>query len=769
MSMAGLQRNSATENSSELPTDLYIELVNALFKGGATLAVGAAATFSAVLTGAWVAHSALLLGFSILLPIISALRLWDIVVHERAQPSNDIATARRWKHRYILGSTAYMVALGLCALAMFWVSEDGFVRIVAFSGTLVNAVGIATRNFSIRFLTNAQIAATFLPLSAALCVAGGNYPLIILVVLVPFMLLLKTSATRLRSTLLEEVLSKREATQLAGQLDSALNNMSHGLCMLDANGNLSVSNDQIAKMLGVPRRAMRLGVNIKVLLRLLVRAGAIARDEADKFNRALKAHVSVADYSLVASTPDGRSIEVNVHHMTNDGAVIVTQDITERRTAEAAIYRMVWFDPVTGLPNRRRFEKELSKALLAPQSERENGAILFLDLDDFKQVNDSLGHARGDKLLSAVGERLRLAVTAADVIARWGGDEFAILLSPRAGAPDPSFLAEQIITEINRPFQIDGYEIIVGASVGVAKIHRDGLTLETLLSNADLALYAAKGEGRNRWRCYERQLGLNVQIRRTLEIDLRTAIANETIEVHYQPINNAATREIVGCEALVRWTHPTRGRISPAEFIPIAEELGLMDELGRAILQRACRDCASWPERIFVAVNLSPLQVRGGRMADTVKEALKLSGLAPHRLEIEITESTILHDLPSTRQTLRAIRAMGVRISLDDFGTGYSSLSYLHTFPLDKIKIDRSFTMAIGSDHRASIVIASVAGMCKMLGMGVLVEGVETEVQMQFVDGLGSVAEVQGFLFSPAIPEREFRAMFEQEGRRKIA
>jgi diguanylate cyclase (GGDEF)-like protein len=430
---------------------------------------------------------------------------------------------------------------------------------------------------------------------------------------------------------------------------------------------------------------------------------------------------------------------------------------------------MVWFDPVTGLPNRRRFEEELSKALLSRQSGSENGAIMFLDLDDFKQVNDSLGHARGDKLLCAVGERLRSAVEDVDVVARWGGDEFAILLPAREDMREPSGKAERIIAETNRPFEIDGYEIVIGVSVGVARLQRDGMTIETLLSNADLALYAAKGEGRNRWRSYEPQLGLKAQNRRTLEIDLRAAIANETIDVYYQPINNSATREIVGCEALARWDHPTRGRISPAEFIPIAEELGLVDALGRSILRRACGACASWPERIFVAVNLSPLQVRGGRVTHAIKEALESSGLAPHRLEVEITESTILHDLPSTRQTLRLVRELGVRIALDDFGTGFSSLSYLHTFPLDKIKIDRSFTMALGSDQRASIVIASVAGMCKMLGMDVLVEGIETERQMQFVDGLGSVAEVQGFLFSPAIPEKDIRAMFDSDVQLKIA
>jgi diguanylate cyclase (GGDEF)-like protein len=768
-SISPLKLNPARDSAADLPADLYVELVNALFKDGWSLAMGCAATSIAALITAVVTGSLILYGFSVSLPIIAALRLRVMVAHSRAKLDDDLETVSRWKRSYVIGAAAYIAAQGSWTLAVFAITDDGFLRMLAFSTTLSHYLGIATRNFSIKSLIDSQIIAGFLPLSAALWIAGGHHAFIILVVLLPFFYFIKTSATRLRTTLLDEVLAKREVTQLASQLDSALNNMSHGLCMLDNDGNLRVSNDQIAKMLGVPQRAMRSGVNVRVLLRLLVRSGAVSREEAEKLTRTLQARGTVADYSLVANTQDGRSIEINVHRMSNDGAVIVAQDITERRTAEAAIYRMVWFDPVTGLPNRRRFEKELSKALLAQQSEGDNGAILFLDLDDFKQVNDSLGHARGDKLLCAVGDRLRSVIEDGGVVARWGGDEFAILLSPGQDAHEPSNMADRIITEINRPFQIDGYEIIVGASVGVAKIHRDGLTLETLLSNADLALYAAKAEGRNRWRSYERQLGLNAQSRRTLEIDLRAAIANETIEVHYQPINSVTTREIVGCEALVRWFHPTRGRISPGEFVPIAEELGLMDELGRSILRRACAACASWPDRLFVAVNLSPLQVRGGRVASHVKEALEFSGLPARRLEVEITESTILHDLPSTRQTLRSIRALGVRISLDDFGTGYSSLSYLHTFPLDKIKIDRSFTMAIGSDQRASIVIASVAGMCKMLGMDVLVEGIETELQMQFVDGLGSVAEVQGFLFSPAVPEKEISAMFDQSPQRRIA
>jgi diguanylate cyclase (GGDEF)-like protein/PAS domain S-box-containing protein len=753
---------------SEMPDALYIGFVDSLLVEIKGLILSGVAVGAAAVVAAVAANSSAMWICTGLMLLVTAARLYFMRLHARGRPSPNLAVARRWEASFIVGAVVYMGLLAAWTLVAFSVTDDAFTRFLTATITICYAFGMWTRSFAIDRGINAQILVAVVPLSAAMIVAGGWYPTMIVVAFVPLFLFIKASSTRLKETFLAEVAARHEVATLATRLDTALNNMSHGLCMVDGEGRLSLTNKQVLRIFGLTESEAHVGTDMRAVLRRLVRNGVVAHSEFKRLSQALF-RKSGDDLVIPLETRDQRALEITLHRMKGESTVVVIQDITERRTAEAAIYRMVWFDPVTGLPNRRRFEDKLAKALLAPRGDKHNGAILFLDLDDFKQVNDSLGHARGDKLLSAVGERLRSAVEDADIVARWGGDEFAILLAARSDVREPSSIAERIIKEINRPFQIDGYEIVIGASVGVATTHRDGLTLETLLSNADLALYAAKAEGRNRWRSYERQLGLHAQSRRTLEIDLRAAIANETIEVFYQPINSAATRAMVGCEALARWHHPSRGWISPAEFIPIAEELGLMEELGRMILRRACSACAAWPEEIFVAVNLSPLQVRGGRVAQAVKDALDSSGLCPHRLEVEITESTILHDVPSTRQTLRLIREMGVRISLDDFGTGYSSLSYLHTFPLDKIKIDRSFTIAIGSDHRASIVIASVAGMCKMLGMEVLVEGVETELQMQFVDGLGSVAEVQGFLFSPAVPEKEIRALFERAQVRKIA
>jgi diguanylate cyclase (GGDEF)-like protein len=468
-------------------------------------------------------------------------------------------------------------------------------------------------------------------------------------------------------------------------------------------------------------------------------------------------------------TRDDRALEIAVHRMEGEGSVFVVQDVTERRNAQRAIDRIARVDTVTDLPNRRDFEERLALAMPADQLAKEGVTVLFLDLDDFKQVNDSLGHRRGDKLLMVVAERLKALVGPRDIVARWGGDEFTVLLSGAAPERRVGPLAERIIAAISQPMFIDGYEVVVGASIGSAGAPEDGLTPDAILSNADIALYAAKTDGRRTWRPFEKSMDTKIQIRRLIELDLRAAIASEAIDVYYQPIVKVADRKISSFEALVRWNHPVQGRMSPSEFIPIVEEIGLMDDFGASVLRRACRACAAWPKDVCVSVNLSSTQFRSGRLEKIIFDALDAAGLPPERLELEITESTLLDDRGSTRQTLDSLRLRGVRISLDDFGTGYSSLSYLLSFPLDRIKIDRSFTVGLGFHERALILVESVALMSARLGMSVLIEGVETENQLRFIENLGTIAEVQGFLFSPAVPEHEARKLFDRSFRRDAA
>jgi diguanylate cyclase (GGDEF)-like protein len=627
-----------------------------------------------------------------------------------------------------------------------------------------------TRSFAVYRGINLHLVAAFAPLSAAMIAAGGWYPVAIFVAYIPLTLFMKGSSDRLRRNFLAVIAAQAQSAMLAKRLDTALNNMSHGLVMVDAKDRLTLANSQILHLFGLREDDVRVGASLRAVLRKLVRNRVVARTEVDRIRQALLDNSRESDFVVPFDTIDKRAIEFTVHRMKEEGAVVVVvQDVTERRNAALAIDRMARVDPVTELPNRRCFEEELSATLRARGEPRDPVNVLFLDLDDFKQVNDSLGHARGDKLLAAVARRLRAIVRPSDLVARWGGDEFAILQRPFKDRSQTAELANAIIREIRRPVFVEGYEVIVGVSIGSASAPDDGSTPEAILSNADMALYAAKGEGRGNWRAFEKSMDAKIQIRRLIELDLRAAVANDAIEVYYQPIVAVATREIAGFEALARWSHPVRGWVSPCEFIPIVEELGLMEEFGASVLKRACMACASWPNNVSVSVNLSPIQFRNGGVERTVLDALSAAKLAPERLDLEITESTLLDDRGSIRATLESLRKLGVRISLDDFGTGYSSLSYVLAFPLDRIKIDRSFTIGLGLQERASVLIESVAQMCARLGMSVLVEGVETELQLRFIERVGSISEVQGFYFSPAVPELEARKMVAEKKRLNAA
>jgi predicted signal transduction protein with EAL and GGDEF domain len=348
-----------------------------------------------------------------------------------------------------------------------------------------------------------------------------------------------------------------------------------------------------------------------------------------------------------------------------------------------------------------------------------------------------------------------------DVVARFGGDEFIILQEPLGHPNEAAALAERVVARLGEPYDIEGLEIVIGASVGVALAPRDGLDADLLLKNADMALYEAKSQGRGTWCFFRTEMDVQARARRELEADLRTALASRTFEIYYQPLVNLKTKRISTCEALLRWPHPSRGMVSPAEFIPVAEEMGLIVELGTRVLHDACVECTKWPQDVRVAVNLSSIQFRRGNIATVVAAALEASGLPPSRLEVEITESVLLQDTQHTREALQQLRDLGVRISLDDFGTGYSSLSYLHSFPLDKVKIDRSFLQGIGDSERSLTLLCGMARLSKSLGMSVAIEGVETKDQFAVIAGELSIDEVQGFLFSRPKPAAEVRQLLQ--------
>jgi diguanylate cyclase (GGDEF)-like protein len=420
---------------------------------------------------------------------------------------------------------------------------------------------------------------------------------------------------------------------------------------------------------------------------------------------------------------------------------------------------MATYDGLTGLLNRGAFEERVSLRLAGGRN-NEAFALYFLDLDYFKQVNDTLGHPAGDALLFEVASRLRQAVRDTDILARFGGDEFVILQPGAAEAEDAASLAMRIIQSISEPYVLDDQQVVVGVSVGVAFSPRDGTDISTLFKRADMALYRAKGEGRGTFHFYEEEMDRKAKARRETETDLRAAVKARQFVPWFQPLYDIKLGRVVTCEALVRWPHPKRGLVSPGEFIPIAEDIGLIGAIGEQIIERATVECASWPENIGVAVNLSPLQFARGNIVEAIRTALQNSGLAPHRLEVEITENVLLHDMASAIGTLNILHEMGVKIALDDFGTGYSSLSYLQSLPLNKVKIDRAFLRDIVGNSRSRQLMEGIARLSAELGLRVTVEGVETYEQLDAITATPFVDEIQGFLFCRPVPARDLRDMF---------
>jgi diguanylate cyclase (GGDEF)-like protein len=765
--MPPISSHDIRASGDSLSDELYISFVDGLLVDAKSVFLSAVAVTVIEIVGSIAAVSAALAALSVSQLLVAAGRLYFMGVHARQLPSRTVAIARRQERRFAIGAISSLAALSLWTLGTFFIKPVGFPTLLGATMTIAYAFGMQTRGFAIYRGISANLFAAYVPLSIGLIVAGGWYPAGIVFGLIPLILFMIGSSRRARANFLAVLAANAQSALLAKRLDMALNNMSHGLLMINAERRITVVNRQLLNLFSLSAGEVQSGSSLRAAVRTLMRRKIVALGEIERVWKTLSQSAAGVDVVAPFETRDDRAMEITVHRMTGDGegAVVVVQEVTERRNAARAIDRIARVDPVTDLPNRRRFEEELVETLRGRNGEAESANVLFLDLDDFKQVNDSLGHARGDKLLAAVARRLQGLVRDGDVVARWGGDEFAILQRSVADVSQAGELAEQILREIRRPVFIDGYEVIVGVSVGSASAPKDGETPEAILSNADMALYAAKAEGRGNWRAFEKSMDAKIQIRRLVELDLRAAVANDAIEVHYQPIVEVATRQISGFEALSRWNHPVRGRVSPAEFIPIVEELGLMNEFGASVLRRACLACASWPGDVSVSVNLSPAQFRGGRVVETVREALVAANLPASRLDLEITESTLLDDRGSTREALEALRKLGVRISLDDFGTGYSSLSYVLAFPLDRIKIDRSFTIGLGLQDRASILVESVAQMCGKLGMSVLVEGVETDLQLRFIERLGTISEVQGFYFSAAVPEPEARRLLVEKKR----
>ncbi|WP_172125601.1 MULTISPECIES: EAL domain-containing protein [unclassified Devosia] len=537
------------------------------------------------------------------------------------------------------------------------------------------------------------------------------------------------------------------------RFDAALNNMSHAICTFDADGKLVVFNQRFAELCGLPQN-LEPGLTATQMEERAAEQGAdtayysiLARQLPMIWNRTGKVFTS--------ELPDGRAYAVSHTPLPDGGWLATYEDISERRRAELRIAHMAHHDALTNLPNRVQFRLQLDQMLLRSRKHDLSFCVFLLDLDGFKDVNDTFGHHLGDQLLKVVAQRLQQGSTTYHAVARLGGDEFATACWIEGDAEQQRRIGERLIADLSRPYFLEGRELSVGASIGVAQFcPKTPVETEELLRHADLALYVAKADGKGRVRFFEPELDQQLQTRKTLEADLRKALDRGEMEVHYQPVLVAETRQVCRYEALLRWRPGGDRLVPPSTFIPLAEATGLINEIGAWVLQQACAEAACWPGDMGLAVNLSAVQFKSGELVRTIGDALAASGLDAHRLELEITESVLLQGDEQTLSALMRLKDIGVRIAMDDFGTGYSSLSNLRRFPFDTIKIDKSFVADLTNRDDAVSVVRLIIQLGEVLGMQTTAEGVETEEQFHLLQQAGCT-NVQGFLFDRAKPASE--------------
>ncbi|HKG99954.1 MAG TPA: EAL domain-containing protein [Bradyrhizobium sp.] len=750
----------------KMSPSIYTALVDSLFQDpgpmfAGVLCAAVAAMMTAVKTGtAW------LWPCVVLLVVTGALRALDTRQYKLRKETLTPDEAVRWELRYQLGAMLYAAALGLWCIVAVLGSSDAAAHLICVSVTLCYVAAGGGRTYGRPWIFHVQMLLACGPMTLALALYGSPYYFGMAVLNVLFFFSLKHISTNLQKIFVRALIAREREAALAGQFDTALNNMPHGLCMFAADGGLAVMNHRFSEMMNLSDDLMHRGASAADIIAACISAGTLSAASGEMIISEIE---NSQARDITTTDPDAasvRSFSWTFQPMAGGGTVVLLEDITERKIAEARISHLARYDELTALPNRLNFRDEIERLLAVSNSAERLSALLFVDLDQFKQVNDTLGHPCGDQLLCAVADRLRAMLRPEDFVARFGGDEFVVFQQNIRSTEEAASLARRIVEQLSERYQVGNHLVEIGASVGIAMTSPD-ISADTLLKNADMALYRAKADGRGTFCFFREEMAQTVEARRILELDLRKALANEEFELYFQPLVNLKSGRISTCEALLRWNHPVRGTVSPVDIIPVAEDMGLIVDLGRWILRKACMECMKWPEAVSVAVNFSPQQFHQRDVLSEVRYALEVSGLSAHRLEIEITESSLLRNTQLTHDVLSQLHAIGVRISLDDFGTGYSSLSYLHNFPLQKVKIDRSFLEGIDTD-RPLTLLRGVARLSTDLGMSVVVEGIETNEQLELISADGTVSEAQGYLFSRPVPAVRIRQLLNASHARRL-
>lgn len=756
-----------THSDQKISPSIYAALVDSLFQNPGPMLAGAVfAAIAAVMT-ALKSGDNWLWPCAGLLIVTGAFRAYDMHRYKARKAALTADDATSWEIRYQIGAMLYAIALGIWCVVALLSSGDAVAHMICLTVTTGYMAAGAGRTYGRPWIFHLQILFACGPMALALALHGSPYYIGMAVLSALFFIALKQITTGLQKIFVRALVAREREAALAIQFDTALNNMPHGLCMFGADGRLAVMNHRFSEMMRLSEDLVHSGAGAPEIVTACVGAGTVSAASGklivSEIDSLQAGYITTADPDSVS----GRALSWTFQPMAGGGTVVLVEDITERRNAEARISHLARYDELTALPNRVNFRDEMERLLAISRNAARLSALLFVDLDQFKQVNDTLGHPCGDELLCAVADRLREMLRPEDFVARFGGDEFVVFQQNIKSEEDAAGLASRIVDRLSERYEIDNHLVEIGASVGIAMTSPPGISADTLMKNADMALYRAKADGRGTYCFFREEMALTVEARRILELDIRKALADEEFELFYQPLVNLKSGRISTCEALLRWNHPVRGTVSPIDIIPVAEDMGLIVDLGRWILRKACMEAMKWPEAVSVAVNFSPQQFHQRDVLSEVRYALEVSGLPAHRLEIEITESSLLRNTQWTHDALSQLHAAGVRISLDDFGTGYSSLSYLHNFPLQKVKIDRSFLEGIDAD-RPLTLLRGVARLSADLGMSVVVEGIETNEQLELISADGTVTEAQGYLFSRPVPAVRVRQLLNASHGRRV-
>ncbi|MCC0037990.1 MAG: EAL domain-containing protein [Brucellaceae bacterium] len=745
-------------NKSRDPDDIYVGFVRSLFNEPGILLIGAFVHF---LIGLLVYHHSqdtiyIVLAFGML---VGGLYRYQIIKRGKVARIDDIETARQWERLYLIGGTIQGFVAGLFAFVSLYWSPDIFGEIAAVSVLMGSTVTIAGRNYGSRAMVTILTISVVAPIAVGLMLKGDVHHIVLGLYIIPFMVVITKVASQVRSVLFTAISEQKKATRLAQRFNRALNTMSHGLVMLSPEGRVVVANSEAAQLMRVKNGDKLLGRSLRAVLMRGVAGGLLSQKDArfaeSQLTRALR---EGRDRKLLLRFSNGRHFEFSAREGHDDLGVIIFEDVTQRVAAEEKIRFMARYDNLTGLPNRAYFHESVGEAMGAGDRNRYCGIAVF-DLDDFKSVNDTLGHPVGDGLIYAVAEKLAVFASDDVKVSRFGGDEFMLYFDHVADRAEFGSMLDDIFASVLGDVDVAGHSLRVQVSAGAVFQRVQDTDVDEMIVKADLALYKAKEQGKNGWCLFEQVMDAAFRNRQVMKADLRNAIETKSLRVVYQPIVAMETMRIASCEALCRWDHPEMGPISPAVFIPLAEEMGIIAQISEFVLGAACRECMNWPDQISVSVNLSAKDFRDRDIVDKVRAALAESGLAPHRLEIEVTETALLDDKSSTRQYLEELKALGVGIALDDFGTGYSSLSYLHTLPLDKVKIDRSFLMDVTRSDRSLELLKGIVNLSRPLGLAVTIEGVETFDQLKVLEHVVKPDLVQGFLFGSALTPSGIQTM----------